>query len=263
MSKKNSFNPSIQSIISIGYLILIIFGHIYLNHFYLSFNIYISDYLNPVEYIFPILPVFSVFIFVGIAFFIWIFTQVILRAVYEHNNKEKIDIDREITIKKKYVDNKIIKKIALLLEIGSFILYPSALIISFLVNEQWISIIIISCLVFLFFSMLFVTQIQKFSLTTLPKIYGIYAMGIIFFVGTVFLLFTINNSKIKEIKEGKNQFAPNQKVEYRTKNIKIITNDTIHFLGQSKDFIFFYDSKNKVSKIINKNSDNILLIKNK
>lgn len=256
MSQKEPFKLSIQSIISIGYLLIILIGHLYLSQFYSAFKINIVDYLNPLEYIFPILPFFSVLVFTGLTFLLWLLGQGLLREIHEHKNKNSSADNSEENTKSDYKNNKALRTIALVLDNIIFLLFPIAVLISIFLNEESRLILVVVCLVTFFLSMMFVVLIQKHFLTTLPNKVRYISGAIMFLMLIIFIFYIENKRRIEKIKEGK---EPSE-ITFKGKSVTIMTNDTIQYLGQSREFIFFYDSKNKVSKVIDKKSENILTI---
>lgn len=257
MSNKEPFKLSIQNLISVGYLAIIIIGHLYLSQYYSAFKINIVDYLNPLEYIFPILPFFSVVVFTGLVFLFWVLGQGLLRTIQEHKKKD-IPLDTSEENKNPDIKNdKPLRATAQIFECIIFLLLPLAYLVSFFLNEESRLILAVVCLIIFFISMMFVVLIQKHFLTTLPNKVR-HISGIIMFLTLIVLMFHVENKKrIKRLKEEKEL----SKVTFKSKSISITTNDTLHYLGQSREFIFFYDSKNKVSKVIDKKSENILTIK--
>ncbi|MCF8332260.1 MAG: hypothetical protein K9H84_07395 [Bacteroidales bacterium] len=253
-------NISLQNLIAIGYLILISLVHFHLDNFYSAFNIKISSYLNPIEYLFPLLPFFSNITVFIVIILIFPITSVILEAM--HSEQEKVKQSNEEptqnTISQK--KNKILKKTAKILDVIVSISLSlsvfSYFVLHYSFDGKWIEYLIIFNVGLISFSLLFALSNERnfFQKRRIPI--RELSLAIFFIVMAFWASHHENSRNITKIKQGENRIS----FVFKSKSKSVYSNDTLRYLGQSREFVFFYDIKNEESHIFNKETGNQIII---
>ncbi|XRE44843.1 hypothetical protein ACIVBQ_003047 [Tenacibaculum discolor] len=231
-------------ILPISYIILICIGYTEKSLFYDKFGIDIAPYLNFEEYLFIFLPIGSALI--GVVILLTVYLSGIIGVNFALSEKpngffNRLIINPEYKIENHYSDHKKTNKIRLILIyilMGFVILIPIAILLYFGINKLVLennaykinkNILIASLLWSLIMLILIFSRIPKKENT--KSIFLIYA----FFMSLIVPIFI--NSKIlhaNNILQGKSSLN----VSFMLNKKKISTNDSIMFIGQTKEYLF-------------------------
>ena len=265
VQKKIKWNIPAEAI-PIGYILLVCLGYAEKSVFYHNFDIDVAPYLDFEEYLFIFLPITSFFIFFTIIISIY-FTGIIgsLIVLIKPKKEKSINTEKKPEIKEEEVRfNKILKKTYLLRRIVAIItlalLFASPFVVyilkPWLLNPtiQWYKTYLIFWSITLFILFLYRTiKIQNDS--DRARLYLIYAV-----ITPLILVFIWNykTNKAKLILDGESK----TKISFIKKDKKITTNDTIVFIGQTRNYLFLRNLKSNGNLIYKKeNIDEIEIIK--
>jgi len=262
--KKIKWNIPTEAI-PIGYILLVCIGYAEKSVFYHNFDIDVAPYLDFEEYLFIFLPITSFFIFFILIISIY-FTGIIgslivlIKPKKEKNNKKekKLEVKEEAEINKKLKKTYLLRRIAAiilltLLFASPFVVY---LLQPWLLNPtiQWYKTYLIIWSITLFILFLYRTiKIQNDS--DRARLYLLYAV-----IAPLILVFIWNykTNKAKLILDGESK----TKISFIKKDKKITTNDTIVFIGQTRNYLFLRNLKSNGNLIYKKeNIDEIEIIK--
>ncbi len=234
--------------------LLLICGYLKLSIYYNYFNIQISDYLEITEIL--TLFFYDAIKYSTIVFLAFLFTFLIdTQESIEENENEKndiIDTNNFFLRLKKFL-------IFRLNLIGSIVIFLIFTLISYYVNPKKIFyfILITSFLTSILILIYFLFEFKrKYKISYGKELNSTYYNLIIIFI--LFVTYLIQSSflDIRKTTEGKNL---NISFKYYEKNIE--SSDQILYVGETKGYLFLFDTKKKSTLVFSRNDINNLEIK--
>ncbi|NVK04925.1 MAG: hypothetical protein HWD92_08875 [Flavobacteriia bacterium] len=242
MISENRYNlPSIQSSLAIGYVILILLSYYRLDHFYRHFDIQISNYLTPTEYLMPVLPVASRFIWVLPVIVIFI-----LIMAYGHPGDVKSDEETSDDVENSQLKYRF-NGIALIL--APLVLISVSFVHHYLHLEYlWIGHIVTGVFLVL---VLFYLDIRMYGRIKRkgPVRHGMTVLFLVVVISSV--LATDSTRRAKKILIDKELVS---ECQYFSETLQMSTSESLFFIDESMEYIFFYDFEKSESVIIKKTS---------
>lgn len=245
--KENNFKIPSQ-LLPIAYIILVCIGYTEKAFFYNKFDIDITQYLNFEEYLFIFLSIGSIIFTISLIISIYISGIISSYHVLFSVKKNK---ESKNVIKKK-AEFKISKKIKKRLhKLGNFLFFFTAtfpiLILfysCFFEDEKKYYTIILIFLWGLFISFIYLYEIIVNDSSR--NLYSLYAFVMSFFIPAFWV---IKSQSAENILNGKSK----TQVSFIT-NKKVFTNDTIAYIGQTKEYLFLRNLKDNGNLIYKKSN---------
>lgn len=235
--------------IPISYIILVCIGYAEKAFFYEKFGINIALYLNFEEYLFIFLSIGSIFLTVLLV--LSIYFSGLIASYFTLLKNFRIKQPKEKTVREALIiiPEKVKNTQRIIGYILFFFLTISPIILLFLsyvlkIVSTYYSIILIFVWGFSF-ALIYIYEIT--TKDSLINLFSLYAFIMSFIIPTFWI---IKSQNAENILTGKSEI----KVSFNTKNKPISTNDTLTFIGETKEFLFLRDLNNNGNLIYRKNN---------
>ena len=241
--------------ISALYILLTVGGTVYLYMYYWLFKINIFQYIAIGEVILLFIEMIPLLI-------VTVILNILAYVVFMRKSMDIQDLLEELRVLQKGTKEYEIKRKTLLQLIRRsvqtlLVLLPILIISgSFLPNEfnrdysKIANILMISLPVFLFFTITYIPNLwlQRMFKITLSRKKRFYFLGLILYFTAVANFSFENGEKVISY----NRKKPDAKYEFIYKDQKVVTDDSLAFIGRTHNYIFLYDRTKKATRVFEK-----------